>query len=700
MLDERSQGCLQFRRSSWIVEQAQGETVGDGNDSGGRFLRRCVSDAAQHRRQLTQHPIILTDEGFCYPWSVGCFGSKGVPDNRFPASSLIERQRFLDQSHQIVDQALSVGYGIHPLFHPGDHELHSGPQEGFLGRKCLLQRTCRPSCRARHGTDTDCANTGIGDQLEGTRGECFALVFKPLHRIRIHVYSDRMSTPALLAPSRQSRVRWAAALIGGPGELLDFLIPLWAGSALGLSSSHIGALVAVELLVSFSARYPAGVLADLVERRYIAATGAALYALSCAGYALAAGPVPAFLAAAMGGVGGALFWVAARAIVSESISTDSGAYARPLSWQESGSWIAFLAGLTLLDSITYQGVFFVAAAACAAAAVVLTLTTDRLARAAPGAPPSAPPPPASPPPASPGAPAPPSPGRLRPMLIATAVTSMAEAAVGLLLLLHLQQAFALDVIYIALVFLPGAIAAAALPGPAHRLVLRLGRRRVAATAALASAAFAGALAFAPSPLWIAVLWVLSGAAWAAIIPVEQAVIAETAGARAGRGFGMYESASLAGAAAGTLFAGFAYDSISWAAACLIFAAVIAAGAVITPWAIRRSGATDRPPPGNALLSPAVAASAPKTARNQLMDLGWHTALFAAGQLVLAFMNFSWLADLAASEDMAAFLASGGSSDVEGLGNFLYHAGRIWVVVLIVDVVWSVFAAARTKGQRV
>ena len=545
-----------------------------------------------------------------------------------------------------------------------------------------------------------------------------------------------MSTPALLAPSRQSRVRWAAALIGGPGELLDFLIPLWAGSALGLSSSHIGALVAVELLVSFSARYPAGVLADLVERRYIAATGAALYALSCAGYALAAGPVPAFLAAAMGGVGGALFWVAARAIVSESISTDSGAYARLLSWQESGSWIAFLAGLTLLDSITYQGVFFVAAAACAAAAVVLTLTTDRLARAAPGAPPSAPPPPASPPPASPGAPAPPSPGRLRPMLIATAVTSMAEAAVGLLLLLHLQQAFALDVIYIALVFLPGAIAAAALPGPAHRLVLRVGRRRVAATAALASAAFAGALAFAPSPLWIAVLWVLSGAAWAAIIPVEQAVIAETAGARAGRGFGMYESASLAGAAAGTLFAGFAYDSISWAAACLIFAAVIAAGAVITPWAIRRSGATDRPPPGNALLSPAVAAapaaaapertsapdlsgpvgpkeavsehretlvepaSAPKTARNQLMDLGWHTALFAAGQLVLAFMNFSWLADLAASEDMAAFLASGGSSDVEGLGNFLYHAGRIWVVVLIVDVVWSVFAAARTKGQRV
>ena len=541
-----------------------------------------------------------------------------------------------------------------------------------------------------------------------------------------------MSASTVLAARRQSTVRWASALVGGPGELLDFIIPLWAGAALGLDSFLIGALVASELVVSFAARYPAGILADRWERRYIAGIGAALYALSCVGYAFSEGPALAFLSAVLGGIGGALFWVAARAVVSESITNDSGAYATLLSWQETGSWIAFVAGMTLLGSIDYRGVFLAAAAACATAAVALALTAGLPSTPSAGAPPSA---------SSSSAPssAPLYPDRLRPMVLATAVTSLAEAAVGLLLLLHLQQAFDLDVISIALVFLPGAIAVAVLPGPAHRLVLRIGRRRVAATAALASASFAAALAFAPSPLWIAVLWVLSGAAWAAIIPIEQAVIAETAGVHAGRGFGMYESASLAGAAAGTLLAGFAYGSASWTAACLIFAAVIAAGAVITPWAIRRSGVDDRPSAGAPLLphavrlpapaapvsleAPATApepapaqaparapadpvsdspvpaeepAVSPHDARSRWSDLGWHTALFAAAQLVLVLIGLSWLADLAASGDMGSFLASGGSSGTEGLGNFFYHAGKIWVIVFLVDVVWTVVTGTRPR----
>jgi len=40
-----------------------------------------------------------------------------------------------------------------------------------------------------------------------------------------------------------------------------------------------------------------------------AAVGAVLYALSLAGYALATNLTVAFAAAALGGVGGALFWV-------------------------------------------------------------------------------------------------------------------------------------------------------------------------------------------------------------------------------------------------------------------------------------------------------------------------------------------------------------------------------------------------------
>lgn len=62
---------------------------------------------------------------------------------------------------------------------------------------------------------------------------------------------------------------------------------------------------------------------------------------------------------------------------------------------------------------------------------------------------------------------------------------------------------------------------------------------------------------------IAALWILSAAAWAAIIPIEQSVIAEVAGERAGKGFGLYESSRLAGAGAGALLAGISYESSFW-----------------------------------------------------------------------------------------------------------------------------------------
>lgn len=67
-------------------------------------------------------------------------------------------------------------------------------------------------------------------------------------------------------PVRAASARWSAALVGGPVDLMDFLIPLWAGAALGLDAAMIGLLVATELLVSFAVRFPAGLLADVRER--------------------------------------------------------------------------------------------------------------------------------------------------------------------------------------------------------------------------------------------------------------------------------------------------------------------------------------------------------------------------------------------------------------------------------------------------
>jgi hypothetical protein len=52
----------------------------------------------------------------------------------------------------------------------------------------------------------------------------------------------------------------AAALVNGPAELLDFLIPLWAGPVLGASGIQVGLLVGTELAVSVAARPASGQL--------------------------------------------------------------------------------------------------------------------------------------------------------------------------------------------------------------------------------------------------------------------------------------------------------------------------------------------------------------------------------------------------------------------------------------------------------
>ena len=383
-----------------------------------------------------------------------------------------------------------------------------------------------------------------------------------------------------------------------------------------------------------------------------------------------------------------------------------------MSWQETGAWVAFLAGLSLLPVLGHRAVFLACAAACLLAALALTV-------AAPAQPPRT---------RAHAGQLGPLGRRLRPMLVAVAATMTAESAIGMLLLLQLQRGFGLDTVQVALVFLPGALAMSMLPGPVHRLVLRHGRRRVLLTASLASAGFAAALSLAPPPGVIAVLWVLSGAAWAAVMPIQQAVVAEASGRRLGRGFGLYESASLIGGAAGAVTAGILYDTTTWTAACLVFAAVLLTGAVILPEAVHRLQVPDRPTrhipgsaPGNGPVTtgptptpdtgqtPPSAppppppgrrtGTPPKTPRRRLVELGQHTALVSGIHLVLAAAGLSWLVDLATTHDLAALLLSGGRNDLDGAPALVYGAGRLWAVILVLDVLWTTWTMLRPLTGR-
>lgn len=397
-----------------------------------------------------------------------------------------------------------------------------------------------------------------------------------------------MSAPSSPALLRERRALDSATLTSGTEQVIDFVVPLFAGAALGLSAWETGLLIAVTQLVAFLVRPLAGVVVDRSDRTVVAAIGAGVLAVGCASYALATGLPVALVAAVVTGAAGAFLWIALRAIIGERLPEDSGVFAKLVAAEETGSWLILVPAVILFSIVGHKWVFIGVAVCClVAASDLLSVRKPRT---------------ASEPVTDVGAELSSMSltmlGRnLRPMLLAVVVTMTAEAAISLLLILHLQRGFELGVLAIAYVFLPGAVAMSILPPHLHRLVVRFGRHSMLMLGSLTSALFAAGLAFAPSPLWIAVLWVLSAVAWSAVLPVQQSVIAEAAGAtHLGRGLSLYESACLAGAFIGSLAAGFLYSAGSWVSACIVCGIIIASGAALLPAAVRRLGVANHPAP--------------------------------------------------------------------------------------------------------
>ncbi|MEU9818604.1 MFS transporter [Pseudonocardia alni] len=490
---------------------------------------------------------------------------------------------------------------------------------------------------------------------------------------------------------RSDRVHgWAAGLARGPAEVLDFLLPLWAGAALGLSPTAIGVLVAAETFVSFLVRPVAGVLADRLRRTRVAAAGAMVSAASLAGYATATGFPTALLAAVVGGAGGALFWVALRARVAQDAPEDPAVFARLFSAEGTGTWVAFVAALTLLPRIDASGVFLGGAAACVVAAAVLAVAGDDAATA--------------PAPAGGWGPAT---RRLRPLLLVVGVIAAAEGAVSLVLLLHLQHRFALDVGEIALVFLPGFVVYSLAPEYLHGVVGRIGRRRAMTVAPVCSGVFALTLAWAPTVWVIAVAWVLAAASFAVAVPIEQAVVAETSGLGPGRAMAVYETATLAGVTVGVLAAGPLYDTGGLVVVCLAAAVLLTGIASMARRALGRVGAADRPvpagtsgtgpPPGSPVPEPdrptrggdrppaAPGPAAGGATASRPSARGWyaHLGVYVVAQAGLAVAGLSWPVEALLSGPHPAEWFWNTSGDL------LLDAGRIWTLVLVLDGAWSV-----------
>lgn len=369
---------------------------------------------------------------------------------------------------------------------------------------------------------------------------------------------------------------WAAALLNGPLEFAEFIIPIWASSALGGSPAQVGAVLAVFSIAALATRRLAGRTSDKHPSQTVAALGAGGLALGFVGYSTAGTLPHVLLAAGLAGVSSSFFWVGLRAFVARNSARPGQDFAHLMSWEETGAWVAFLAGLSVLNSAGYPGVFL-AAAGCAAAGCAVLLGTR--ARTDPDG--SAP---------ETGAHARPS---HRGLFSATIVlVHGAEALMGLALLIHLQSRFGLELGQIALVYLPGAIALGVLPGVMQRIPQRFGFAGAMTGAAILSALFAVAMAFGTAPVHLGIAWVLQAAALSLLIPAQQALIAENEPRSAhGRAFGTFEAWVLAGVAAGSLVGGVVYQAGGWVLCCVVAAAASVACALAAPRAVAKFTAT-------------------------------------------------------------------------------------------------------------
>ena len=519
-----------------------------------------------------------------------------------------------------------------------------------------------------------------------------------------------MPTSDSTALRLERRVLDSATLTSGVEQVIDFALPLFAGAILGLSPGQTGVLIAVDQVSGFLVRPIAGTVVDRADRLIVAGAGAGVLAAGCGLYALATGLPLALTAAVITGAAQAFLWVAIRAIIGERLPEDSSVFAKLVAAEETGGWLVLVPAIILLSVAGYRWVFAGTAVCCLLA--VWDLLSERRHRFR----------------ASASGPA----GAelsslslqgLRGVGVGSGIAAQALftkpkyftnarqlfpdwptfdpqrmlwlffAAISLLLMLHLQRGFHLEVIQIAYVFLPGAVAMSILPPYLHRLVVWLGRRRMLVVGAVSSALFAAGLALAPTPPWIAALWVLSAIAWSIVIPVQRSVIAEAVGStHLGRGLSLYEAACLAGAIIGSLAAGLLYESGSWFLACIVCAVIIASGAVLAPAALTRLGVADRPAPAsrhNDDSAPAPDAPendipeaensdsppdtdshqpmTPKSRRDLLTDFTWHSGLFVAAAAT------TWVAH--------RFFTI-------GLPAWVFAALRIWTTIYIIDLIWT------------
>ncbi|MBF4620874.1 MFS transporter [Clavibacter sp. VKM Ac-2542] len=511
---------------------------------------------------------------------------------------------------------------------------------------------------------------------------------------------------------------FSAGIMGGLEDLIDFLLPLWAGIALELSPSVIGIILAVELAVAFALRPVAGRAVDRGAGPLLAAGGATLYAGGIMSMAFAHGLDAFLLSAILLGAGSAFFWVPLRAQVAAQREAHSS-FSALTSAEGTGVWVAYVLALSLLPVLDYRGVLALGAAAATVAALSILrasgvgrirsdLPTPR-ARASGDDGPDG------------GLAA-----QRRRLLVVVVLVSFVEAAASVYLLLRLQSAFGLDTMQIVWVYFPGLITYSIAPFTGQIVIRVLGERSAVVVALLLSAGGILLVTLSAREIALAVGWAMMCWSWGWLNPVQQATTVRIHPGTVGRALGRYESWTLIGGAAGAACGGFALDSNSpgWVAGAAVTVCLVCVAVV--PGLYRRRVGSKRAPQS---LSGSRRAADEKIVRSDQLDRDGHqvaapgddpspiasrlsmkderrspasgalihATIYGLVQIPLITADLSWYRDMFTSGGFVW----GRESHADTLSNALYTGNMVWGAVVSFDLAWAVVrgVAMARDGRR-
>ncbi|MBF4623229.1 MFS transporter [Clavibacter sp. VKM Ac-2872] len=511
---------------------------------------------------------------------------------------------------------------------------------------------------------------------------------------------------------------FSAGIMGGLEDLIDFLLPLWAGIALELSPSVIGIILAVELAVAFALRPVAGRAVDRGAGPLLAAGGATLYAGGIMLMTFAHGLDAFLFSAILLGAGSAFFWVPLRAHVATQREAHSS-FSALTSAEGTGVWVAYVLALSLLPVLDYRGVLALGAAAAAVAALsILRASGRRRIRSD-----------SSTPRVHASGDAGPDSGlaaQRRRLSAVVVLVSFVEAAASIYLLLRLQNAFGLDIMQIVWVYVPGLIAYSIAPFTGQSVIRVLGERTVVVVALLLSAGGILLLTLDAREIALAAGWAMMCWSWGWLNPVQQATAVRIYPGTVGRAVGRYESWTLIGGAAGAVCGGFALDSNSpgWVAGAAVTICLVCV-AVVPGLYYRRVGSKHAPEsPGGSrgtaeekiMLSdqldrdghqvtapdddpsPVASQVSTKDERRSPASVALiHATIYGLVQIPLIAADLSWYRDMFT----AGRFVWGRESHADLLSNALYTGNMVWGAFVLWDLAWAVVrrVAMARDGRR-